>query len=437
MKTTLAVLAASALSLAASAGDDLSPAQKAAGWKLYSGPDAASLWHGYKQPAFPADGWTIKDNTLTISAGPHAKGGGGDIVTNDQFADFELTCQFQTTPKANSGIMWRVTDKHPATWQSGPEYQILDDKTYPEKLDPGQYCASLYELAPAPADKPLKPAGEWNDARIRLRNGVVQHWLNGAKVAEVTIADDQGKPTKDWLDRIAASKFKAYEGFGLAPKGAIALQDHGDSVAYRDVKIRDLSATRAGEIDLYNHKDLTGWVAIVPDAAKNNIKPESVWSVDNSILICKGNPVGYIRTDKKFTNYVLRVEWRFNPVTKKAGNSGVLLRMVGEDKVWPKSVEAQLQSGSAGDFWNIDNYQMTVDASRTNGRNTKHTHAAERPIGEWNEYEIIVDKGDIALYVNGELLNSASNVEQNAGYICLQSEGAEIQFRSVRLVELK
>lgn len=437
MKTTLAVLAASALSLAASAGDDLSPAQKAAGWKLYSGPDAASLWHGYKQPAFPADGWTIKDNTLTISAGPHAKGGGGDIVTNDQFADFELTCQFQTTPKANSGIMWRVTDKHPATWQSGPEYQILDDKTYPEKLDPGQYCASLYELAPAPADKPLKPAGEWNDARIRLRNGVVQHWLNGAKVAEVTIADDQGKPTKDWLDRIAASKFKAYEGFGLAPKGAIALQDHGDSVAYRDVKIRDLSATRAGEIDLYNHKDLTGWVAIVPDAAKNNIKPESVWSVDNSILICKGNPVGYIRTDKKFTNYVLRVEWRFNPVTKKAGNSGVLLRMVGEDKVWPKSVEAQLQSGSADDFWNIDNYQMTVDASRTNGRNTKHTHAAERPIGEWNEYEIIVDKGDIALYVNGELLNSASNVEQNAGYICLQSEGAEIQFRSVRLVELK
>lgn len=431
MTTMPSAFVLAAVASFAAGAQPLTPSQAAAGWKLYSGADAASLWHGHKQPAFPERGWTVKDNTLTTSSG------GGDIVTNDQFTDFEFSCQFQTTPKANSGIMWRVTDKHPATWQTGPEYQVLDDGNYPDKLHPGQYCASLYELAEAPADKPLKPAGEWNSARIRLRNGVVQHWLNGVKVVELSIADDAGKPTADWLERIAKSKFKAYDGFGLQPAGSIALQDHGDTVAFRDVRIRDLAAKLPGQIDLFNGKDLTGWVAIVPDAQKQNITPESVWTVDNGVLICKGNPVGYIRTDRKYTNYILRLQWRFNPVTKKAGNSGVLLRMIGDDKVWPKSVEAQLQSGSAGDFWNIDNYQMTADASRTKGRNTKHTHAAERPVGEWNEYEIIVDKGEISLSVNGELLNSATGVEQNAGYICLQSEGAEIQFRNIRLGELK
>ena len=111
--------------------------------------------------------------------------------------------------------------------------------------------------------------------------------------------------------------------------------------------------------------------------------------------------------------------------------------MVGDDKVWPKSVEAQLESGNAGDFWNIDNVVMTVDSNRTKGRNTRKTHGAERPIGEWNEYEIIVHEGDIVLYVNGEELNRATNVEVVPGKICLQSEGAEIQFRSVRLTPLE
>ena len=120
--------------------------------------------------------------------------------------------------------------------------------------------------------------------------------------------------------------------------------------------------------------------------------------------------------------------------------AGVLVRMVGDDKVWPKSVEAQLQSGSAGDFWNIDEFTMTVDKSRTNGRNTKKLATAspvERPLGEWNEYEIIVNQGDVILKVNGQELNRATDVEQVPGFICLQSEGAEIHFRNVRIVELK
>jgi hypothetical protein len=146
--------------------------------------------------------------------------------------------------------------------------------------------------------------------------------------------------------------------------------------------------------------------------------------------------VGYLRTKDTFTDYVLKLEWRFNPVTKKAGNSGVLLRVQEPDQVWPRSIEAQLMSGSAGDFWNIGNFVMTADAGRTNGRNTKHLRANEQPLGEWNEYEIIVDGGDVTLNVNGETLNAASNCERIPGTIALQSEGAEIHFRRVRLAPI-
>ncbi|MCC6676118.1 MAG: DUF1080 domain-containing protein [Phycisphaerales bacterium] len=425
--TVIALLSA-AFSTTALAREPLTAAEQAAGWKSLSEPTA---WRGYKQEKLPGQGWVVKDGEFR-----QAPPGGGDIETTQQFGDFEFCCSFKLDDKANSGIMWRVVDKHDTAWQTGPEYQLLEDHTY-QGAQPGQMCGALYDLYPPAEGKKLNPAGQWNEARIRLGSGIIRQYLNGGKTVEARIFAEDGKPTREWLDKIAASKFKAYDGFGLQAKGAIALQDHGGGVAFKDLKVRDPSAPMPGEIALFNGKDLSGWKAIVPEAEKAGIKPESVWEVKDGILICKGNPVGYIRTDKDYTNYVLKLEWRFNPVTKKAGNSGVLLRMVGEDKVWPKSVEAQLQSGSAGDFWNIDEFKMTTEPSRLNGRNTKKTHGNENPVGEWNEYEIIVDHGTVTLKVNGEVLNEATEVEELAGKICLQSEGAEIQFRNIRLVEIK
>jgi len=407
----------------------ISPLDQALGWKSIG---TSTDWRGYKQAAFPTKGWTAKDGVLAHAQG----GGGGDLVSKEQYGDFELQLDFKSGPKANSGIMWHVAETLDATHETGPEYQVLEDTTYGVKLDDPHSTGALYDLYSPAAGKKLNGVGEWNTARIYLRNGYVQHWLNGQKLVDVHIADSDGKPTKEWLDKIAGSKFKDFKGFGILPKGMLALQDHGDEVAYRNIKVRALDEHPKNEIQLFNGKDLTGWKAIVPEAAKSNMKPEDVWSVKDGILICKGNPIGYIRTEKDYKNYIIRVEWRFNPVTKQAGNSGVLLRMVGEDKVWPKSVEAQLESGSAGDFWNIDEVKMTVDKDRTKGRNTKKTHGAEHPIGDWNEYEIVVNNGDIILYVNGEELNRATNVEVVSGKICLQSEGAEIHFRNIRLIPL-
>ncbi len=191
-----------------------------------------------------------------------------------------------------------------------------------------------------------------------------------------------------------------------------------------------MSPATAGEwIELFNGRDLSGWKAILPEGAK----PEDTWSWQDGVLVCKGQPIGYIRTERDYTNYALQLEWRFSPVTRQPGNSGVLLRIVGPDKVWPRCVEAQLQHENAGDFWNIDDFPMRTDPSRTQGRNTKRTHFNERPVGEWNRYDITVDGPRITLRVNGEVLNEAWDVREVPGKIGLQSEGAEIHFRNVRL----
>jgi hypothetical protein len=195
----------------------------------------------------------------------------------------------------------------------------------------------------------------------------------------------------------------------------------------------------AGEIRLFNGKDFTGWTYHLDDP---NVKMEEVWSIDpaEGILICKGRPAGYIRTTADYTNYVLKLEWRFNPVTKQAGNSGVLLRVVGPDKVWPKSVEAQLQSGAAGDFWLIDGARLDTPPERVDRGTPRHrlaTKSNEKPIGEWNEYEITVDGGRVSLKVNGQVLNAGTNAEEVPGKIALQSEGSEIHFRNIRLTPIK
>jgi hypothetical protein len=163
---------------------------------------------------------------------------------------------------------------------------------------------------------------------------------------------------------------------------------------------------------------------------------EDVWSVKDGVLRCAGNPIGYLRTKEDFTSFELVVEWRFDPALPP-GNSGVLLRMTGEDKVWPDSIEAQLHSRNAGDIWNIGGFPMEADPSRTEGRRTrKALPCNEKPIGEWNRYVITLDGGELTLEVNGEVQNRASGCEERSGKICLQSEGAAIEFRTIEITPI-
>ncbi len=180
---------------------------------------------------------------------------------------------------------------------------------------------------------------------------------------------------------------------------------------------------------LWNGKDFTGWKLFLP--GRHDVT--KTWSVEKGIYKCTGRPGGYMRTETSYANYKLHVEWRW---PGRGGNSGVLLHMVGPDKVWPKSLECQLQSGNAGDFWSIGGIEFKERAEnegkRTRGRHTRKLEkSSEKPLGEWNSYDIICKGDNIRVLVNGVLQNVATDVSVAAGRICLQSEGTPIEFRNM------
>ncbi|MBI4580760.1 MAG: DUF1080 domain-containing protein [Planctomycetes bacterium] len=194
------------------------------------------------------------------------------------------------------------------------------------------------------------------------------------------------------------------------------------------------AATGAGEIQLFNGRDLEGWTAVLQEA---NVPMESVWAVQDGVLQCKGRPVGYLRTVRDdFENYVLTVDWRWPPGTP-GGNNGVLVHTStpGALGIWPKSIEVQLERGNAGDFWVIGT-ELDVENEETRKSGRRHlnlTDDSEKPMGEWNTIEITCKGDEIIVKVNGTLVNHATGCNVTQGAICLQSEGAPIEYRNIVL----
>ncbi len=168
--------------------------------------------------------WQIIDGALTLTGK-----GGGDLVTKQQYENFILELEFKISPAGNSGVMYRVTEDNPQPWNSGPEIQIQDNV---DGHDP-QKCGWLYQLYQADVDA-TKPAGQWNSLKVVISPDGCQHYVNGVLYVEYVIGSD------DWNEKVAASKFSKYEGFGKAARGHICLQDHGDEVAYRNIRITPL-----------------------------------------------------------------------------------------------------------------------------------------------------------------------------------------------------
>ena len=190
-----------------------------AGWKLLIDGKTAKGWRGFRKKAFPKN-WKVVDGALT------RVGRGGDIITEDQYDDFELELEWKIEKGGNSGIMFFVTEDEPLSYMTGPEMQVLG-KGGKSRNSSGA-CYGLYE----PAENVTRPAGEWNTVRIVAKDRKIEHWMNGRKLCAYEIGSD------DWTRRVAASKFGKWKKFGKAKKGHICLQDHGDEVAYRNIRIR-------------------------------------------------------------------------------------------------------------------------------------------------------------------------------------------------------
>lgn len=179
-------------------------------------------------------------------------------------------------------------------------------------------------------------------------------------------------------------------------------------------------------------------------SADPNAQMQDVWRVEDGVLICSGSPLGYLYSNEQFDNFVMKLEWRWPP-DGEPGKGGVLLRMTGEHKIWPKSLEAQINAGGAGDFWGLDGYELLGPPDRTSSldhqqfgklTNVKKAQAVEKPSGQWNTYEIIADGDTVTLIINGTEINKATRCATNKGPILLTSEGTEIHFRNIEVVPL-
>jgi len=185
--------------------------------------------------------------------------------------------------------------------------------------------------------------------------------------------------------------------------------------------------TPAEKFQLWNGIDFTGWKLYIPD---ETVDVNSVWTIVDGVIHCTGIPSGYIRTEKNYTNYKLSLEWRW---PAEPGNSGVLLHMSEPDKIWPKSIEAQLKSGNAGDFWLIDGTEINEHVDKSSRRVARPNESSEKPPGEWNTYEIACSENIIRVRINGIEQNVSTGTSVQMGKICLQSEGKPVQFRNIYL----
>ena len=205
----------------------LSAQEQEAGWKLLFDGKSTAGWRNYKKETV-GPGWTVVDGMLTRS-GENA----GDIVTTDKYRNFELALDWRVAEGGNSGILYRATEDNEYIWQSAPEMQILDDARHSDGKSPLTSAGSNFALYEAPRGV-VHPAREWNSARILVNGNHVEHWLNGKKLLEYEL----GSP--EWKDRVAKSKFNTMPNYGKAGEGYIGLQDHGDKVEFRNIRVRVL-----------------------------------------------------------------------------------------------------------------------------------------------------------------------------------------------------
>lgn len=225
--------------------NSLSDSERESGWELLFDGEKLDKWRGFRGETVPP-GWQVEDGQLAFIA-EHGEEGFGDLMTIEQFANFELSLEWKTAPCGNSGVLFRVTEDSEQEWHTGPEVQIVDategcwsdyraddsERAQGSDLKFSQFSGANYDLH-EPTSDVVKPVGEWNQMRILVDGPHVEQWLNGEKMVEYELWG------QEWKDIVAASKFSEYPKYGLNETGHIVLQDHGKSVWFRNLKIRRL-----------------------------------------------------------------------------------------------------------------------------------------------------------------------------------------------------
>jgi hypothetical protein len=211
---------------AAESLNTLTQQERAGGWKLLFDGKSLEGWRGFKKTEPPSQGWVVEEGVLKHTD----KGGGGDIITREKFSEFDLVFEWKVAPGANSGVKYFILEERKGA--IGHEYQLIDDARHADALrGPKWQTGSFYDVFP-PAGAKARPVGEWNTSRILVKGNHVEHWLNGDRI----VTYELGSP--ETLAAVAQSKFKTVAGFGTAVSGHILLQDHGDEISFRNIRIK-------------------------------------------------------------------------------------------------------------------------------------------------------------------------------------------------------
>lgn len=228
----LVVVLTTAFAYKQNKANKLTPKEKKQGWKLLFDGKSLNGWRTYQNKQ--SDSWSVNNGTIYCKGSTNDKSDmRADLIIKDQFDNFELSIDWKISPQGNSGIIYLFNEKERAAYLTGPEYQIIDDIGFPQKLEDWQKTGANYAMDPAPTAV-TKPVGQWNNTRIVVNKGHVEHWLNGKKVVERQMWSDE------WQKKKETGKWKDAPAYGTVKNGHIGLQDHGSEAWFRNIKIRRL-----------------------------------------------------------------------------------------------------------------------------------------------------------------------------------------------------
>ena len=396
----------------------LTEAERAAGWRLLFDGETTEGWRGYNRDEFPDAGWAVIDGMLVVGAtavDPDIPVG-GDLVTTESFADFDLRFEFRLSEVANSGVLYRVIEEEGAEiWFNAPEYQVLDDAAYIEMgtMDMNTHLTGdNYDLHAA-GERTLYGPGEWNQGRIRVLNNQVEHWLNGTKTVQYELG------SAEWEQLVAASKFAPHHRYGRAMSGPIGLQDHGRNVWYRNIKILPL-----GPVSLFNGENLDGW----------QVHGTERWYVENGELVCESGPdaeYGYLTTAQTFRDFDLTLDFK----QEADGNSGVFFRA---------SVEGTVVSGWQAEVAPPGLFTGGIYESYGRGWLVQPDPALDAALrmGDWNALRVRAVGDRVTTWLNGTRMVDFEDeaIGAGEGSIALQIHdggGIRVRWRNIRVVDLE
>ncbi len=395
----------------------LTDSEKSEGWQLLFDGETMNGWRDYNGTSL-TEPWHVVDGCI------QAKGDGGDasgyIVTDKQYENFELSWDWKLSKAGNSGMLYHVVERpqYKVPYVTGPEYQLIDEENFPEKLEPWQRLGVDYAMYLPDTDKmKVNPAGEWNNSKIVFDNGHVEHWLNGTKILEFEAWTD------DWFARKNSGKWNDAPEYGLARKGVICLQDHGSPASFRNIKIKELPRKNK-EVNLFNGTDLNGW----------DVYGTEKWYVKDGLLVCESGPdkqYGYLATREYYDDFDMTAEFK----QEADGNSGIFIRSFVEENVkvngW--QVEVAPKGHGTGGIYESYGRGWLIQIPKEKEELLKEK--------EWNTMRILVQGDKVTTWLNGEEMITLQDEKIGAGQgrIALQIHdggGIKVLWRNLKVKTL-